>query len=158
MPEPTPSASQILAEWTIADPATDSTRWQEGVRRHHAGSSGDPAGPGEAGELLCSALTHYVANGSVITFSDAASPETMLAHTIWNVLSAGVRGSGGNGPGADTSRRLRIALAAVRRGGYQPQGLGGSGMMAGAFDSGGRAVMVAACQALRLISMSRPLA
>lgn len=145
--EPSPSVDDILAEWTILDPAADTVRWRNGVERHRAGLDDVPGSPDETTNLLCSGLTHYVANGSVITASDTVTPETMLQHTIWNVLSAALHACREAGLSADSGKQLRLALAAARQGGYQPQDLGGAGLMAAAFDPAGRALMSAALQA-----------
>lgn len=139
-----PSAEQILVEWPIADPGTDLARWQDGMGRYEAGSLDDSAEMGESAELMCAALTHYVAGGSVIMGSSGESPETALAQTVWNVLVATVHGSGGNNLSADSNRCLRLALAAALRARYQPEDLGGSGLMAEIFDEDSRAVMAVA--------------
>ena len=135
---------QILVEWTVADPGADLARWQAGIRRYEAGSLDDSAEMGEAADLMCAALTHYVANGSAIMGSSGESPETTIAQTVWNVLVATVHGSDGNNLSADSNRRLRLALAAARLARYQPGDLGGSGLMAEIFDEDSRSLMAVA--------------
>lgn len=139
-----PAVSQVLAEWIIADPVTDLARWQEGMSRYEAESLTDHAGLGETAELMCAALTHYVAGDAILVGSANESPETAVAHTIWNVLAVTLQGGCQTRLSADTSRRLRLALVAVRKGGYQSQDLGGSGFMARFFDSRSRGLMAVA--------------
>lgn len=144
MPEVGPSVDQILAEWTIADPAADVARWQEGMDRYEAGSLDGGAQLDQVAELMCAALTHYVAGASIITGWADESPERAAARTIWNVFVATLGGRDRSGLSADSNRRLRLALAAARRGGYQPVDLGGSGFMARFFDGDGRRLMALA--------------
>jgi hypothetical protein len=138
-----PSVDQILAEWTIADPGADLARWQEGMDRYEAGSL-NGARLDEAAELMCAALTHYVAGASIITGWADESPERAVARTIWNVFVATLGGGSKSGLSADSNRRLRLALAAARRGGYQPADLGGTDFMARFFDGGSRRLMALA--------------
>lgn len=93
---------------------------------------------------MCAALAHYVANGSAIMGPPGESPEAALAQTVWNVLVATVHSSAGNNLSADSNRCLRLALAAAQRARYQPEDLGGNGLMAEIFDAGSRAVMAMA--------------
>lgn len=144
MTESRPSVNQILTEWTIAEPAADRARWQEGIRRYEAESLDDYAAMGAAAELMCAALTHYVADGSIITDTTAEPPETALVQTVWNVLVATLHGGSGNSPSTDSDKCLRLALAATRRGQYQSGDLGGNGLMAEAFDEDSRILMTAA--------------
>lgn len=139
-----PSVGQILSEWTIADPAADLARWREGMARYEAGALADGAELGAVAELMCAALTHYVAGASIISGWADESPETAVARTVWNVLVATFKRGGGNSLSADSNRRLRLALAAARQGGYQPEDLGGSGFMAGFFEGGSRRLMALA--------------
>lgn len=142
--ETPPSSAQIVAEWIIADPVGDSARWRDGIRRYEAGSLDDDAAMGEAVELMCAALTYYVVDGTMTGDLEGESPDTAAAQTIWNVLVATMYGRGGKPLSTGSTKCLRLALAAVRRGGYQAKDLGGNGLMAEVFDDGSRALMTAA--------------
>jgi hypothetical protein len=139
-----PSSAQIAAEWVITDPAGDLARWREGMRRYETGSLDDGVAMGEAAELLSAGLAHYVADGTVVGDSGGEPPETAVVQTIWNVLVATLHGGGGGQLSAASARCLRLAVAAVRRGGYQAEDLGGNGLMAEMFDDDSRARMAAA--------------
>jgi hypothetical protein len=143
-----PSTDQILAEWALGDPAADLARWQEGMSRYEAGPSAGRADMGETAELMCAALTHYVAGRSIVMGSAGQSSEMAVARTVWNVLVAALQGSRGTGLNADSSRHLRLALAAARRGGYQSSDLGGNGSMSQIFDAGSRTLMSTALSEL----------
>lgn len=148
MSETGPSFAQIVAEWIITDPVGDSALWREGMCRYEAGSLDDGAAMGEAAELMCAALTHYVADGTAIGDIGGESPDTALEQTIWNVLVATLYGGGGKPLSAGSAKCLRLALAGVRRGGFQAEDLGGNGLMAEVFDDGSRALMTAALSGL----------
>jgi hypothetical protein len=151
-----PSVDQILAEWAIDDPAVDLARWQEGMSRYEAGSSADCTDVSETAELMCAALTHYVAGSSIIVGSAEQSSEMTVARTVWNVLIVTLQGSRGTGLNADSNRRLRLALAAARLGGYQSSDLGGSGLMSQGFDAGSRTLMSTALSELVADGNVRP--
>jgi len=148
MTETAPSSAQIAAEWTIADPAGDSVRWWEGISRYEAGSLDDGAAMEDAARLMCAALVHYVADGTLIGDIEGESPETALEQTIWNVLVATLHGGGGQPLSAGSAQCLRLALAAARQGGYQAEDLGGSGVMAEVFDDDSRGLMIDALSGL----------
>jgi hypothetical protein len=143
-----PSSAQIVAEWIIANPADDLARWREGIRRYEAGSLDDGAAMEEAAQLMCAALTYYVADGTVIGDTGGVSPDTVMAQTIWNVLVAALHGGGGKAMTAGSAKCLRLALAAVRQSGYQAEDLGGNGLMAEMFDDGSLDLMTAALSGL----------
>jgi hypothetical protein len=143
-----PLAAQIAAEWVITDPVGDLARWREGMRAYEAGSLDDGAAMGAAAELMCAGLAHYVADGTVIGNTEGESPETAVAQTSWNVLVATLHGGGAQPLSEGSARCLRLALAAVRRGGFQVEDLGGNGLMAEMFDNDSRAVMAAALSGL----------
>jgi hypothetical protein len=148
MSEMGPSSEQIVAEWIMTDPVGDSDRWREGIRRYEAGTLDDVVAMGAAAELMCVALAYYVADGTVVGDMEDESPEEVVAQTIWNVLVAILHGSGGKPLSVGSAKCLRLALAAVRRSGYQAEDLGGNGLMAEAFDDGSRALMAAALSGL----------
>ncbi|MGH3157650.1 MAG: hypothetical protein ACRDNF_13875, partial [Streptosporangiaceae bacterium] len=143
MTETAPSDAQILAEWVMANPAADSARWREGIHHYESASLDDGGIMGAAAELMCAALTHYVADGSIIVSAPDEAPEIALAQTIWNVLIATLQGGGGSRT-ASSDRCLRLGLAAARQAAYQPEDLGGNGLMAEAFDEDNRALMMRA--------------
>jgi hypothetical protein len=103
----------------------------------------------EAAELMCAALVHYVADGTVIGDVEGESPETVMEQTIWNVLIATLYGGGGQSLTAGSAKCLRLALAAVRRGRYQPRDLGGNGLMAEVFEHDNRGLMADALSGLQ---------
>jgi hypothetical protein len=141
-----PSAQEVLAEWTEADPAADLAKWQEGLRRYESGLSG-AAELDDAAELMCAGLASYIAGRSVITGWGNESAHTAVARTTWNVLAATLDERFAGQLTAMAGRRLRLALVAVRACGYQPQDLGGGGFMAGFFDARGRHLMALALSA-----------
>jgi hypothetical protein len=83
----------------------------------------------------------------VIGDSEGESPETAVEQTVWNVLVATLYGDAARPLSAGSARCLRLALAAARRGEYQAQDLGGSGLMADVFDDYSRGLMVDALSA-----------
>jgi hypothetical protein len=143
-----PSPAQIVAEWIVTDPVGDSAHWWQGIRSYEAGSLDDGATMTEAAELMCAALVHYVADGTVICDIEGESPETAMEQTIWNVLIATLYGGARQSLSANSAKCLRLALTAVRRGRYQPRDLGGNGLMAEVFDHDGRALMADALSGL----------
>jgi hypothetical protein len=148
MPETKPSSAQIVAEWVIANPADDSARWQEGMRRYEAEPLDDGTAMEAAAELMCAVLIYYIADGTVIGDIKGESPETVVEQTLWNVLVASLHGGGGQPLSAGSAKCLRLALAAARRGGYQAEDLGGNGLMGEVFDDDSRALMTAALSGL----------
>lgn len=138
------SDGQILAEWPRPDPVADAARWREGMSRYEAGSLQGAAEVAEAAESMCAGLAHYVAGSDVITGWAGSPRETAVARTIWNVLIAVLQGDGEEELDAASARRLRLALAALRRGGYQPAGLGGNDFMARFFDARSQKLMTQA--------------
>jgi hypothetical protein len=148
MPDVPPSPDQILAEWEISDPAADLAQWQEGMSRYDSGSAADGADPGQAAELMCRGLTHYVAGSSILPATAEQSAELLVARTVWNVLVTTLHEARRTGLGAAGGRRLRLALAAARQGGFQAADLGGSGVLVQVFDSVSRSLMSAALSGL----------
>lgn len=148
MAETGPSSAQIAAEWIIADTVSDSARWWEGIRRYETGALDDGAAMEEAARLMCAALVYYVADGTLIADIEGESPETAVEQTIWNVLVATLHGGDGQPLSAGSAQCLRLALAAARRGGYQAEDLGGSGLMAEVFDDDSRELMTDALSGL----------
>lgn len=144
MSETGPSSAQIIAEWIITDPVADSARWREGMGLYEARSLDDDRAMGEAAELMCAALTHYVVDGTVIGDIGGESPDGAVAQSIWNVLVATLHGGSGKPLSEGSAKCLRLALAAVRRAGYQAKDLGGNGLMADVFDNASRGLMSAA--------------
>jgi hypothetical protein len=147
MPDVLPSLDQILAEWAISEPAVDVAQWQEGMSRYESGPA-DGADPGQAAELMCHGLTHYVAGASILPAAAGQPADAMAARTIWNVLVTTLREARAAGLGAESARCLRLALAATRQGGFQPADLGGNDAMAQVFDSLSRSLMSAALSGL----------
>lgn len=144
MTEVAPSPAQIGAEWTVTDPVGDSARWREGISRYEAVSLDDSTAMEKAAELMCAALTYYVADGTVICELGGEPPDTLLTQTIWNVLVATLYSRAGTPPTAGSAKCLRLALAAARQGGFQPADLGGNDLMAELFEDTSRAQMSAA--------------
>jgi hypothetical protein len=145
--EAAPSSAQIVAEWSPADPASDSARWREGISLYEAGSLDDGITMETAAELMCAGLTHYVVDSTVICDLGDEPSDAAVAQTIWNVLVATLYGSGGTPLSAGSAKCLRLALAAARQGGYQAEDLGGNDLMAEVFDDASRARMSAALTA-----------
>lgn len=142
-----PTTGDILREWVVSDPAVDRQRWQEGVARYDKGDVDDYGEMCASAELMCHALTHYL-QGDVITPGDTdQGPEAQLAQTIWNVLVATLQGNDETSFGRQAEKQLRLALAAVRRGGHQSEDLGGSGMMQPIFDDQARRLIMTAALA-----------
>jgi hypothetical protein len=148
MPDVPPSLDQILAEWEISDPAADLAQWQEGMSRYDSGSAADGADPDQAAELMCRGLTHYVAGSSILPATADQPAEMLVARTVWNVLVTTLHEARRTGLGAASGRRLRLALAAARQGGFQAADLGGSGVLVQVFDSVSRNLMSAALSGL----------
>lgn len=138
-----PLLTEILAEWTMADPGSDLVRWHDGLSLYESGNLVGQDAADEAAEMMCAGLTHFLA-GEPLPEGWAGEPsETAVARTIWDVLTTTLQG-GTAGVGAGWGRRLRLALAAMRQCGYQAQDLGGNGFMAGFFDTGSRQLMTLA--------------
>lgn len=157
MAEVGPSVDQILAEWPIDGPAADLARWQEGMRRRE-GPWPQPDGlsPGDVADLMCAALTHYVAGASILPASADQSADMMAASTIWNVLFATLQEAHQNGLNPASSRRLRLALAATRTGGYQSADLAGGGLLSQLFEMHHRGLMSTALSQLPTGAESQP--
>ena len=139
-----PSSAQIVTEWAMTDPASDSARWREGISRYEAGSLDDNIAMETAAELMCAALTYYVADGTIICDLQGEPPDTAVAQTIWNVLVATLYSGAGTALTESSAKCLRLTLAAARQGGYQPEDLGGNDLMAELFEDASRARMSAA--------------
>jgi len=138
-----PLVAEILAEWTMSDDAFDLGQWHEGLSRFESETAAAHGGLDDAAELMCAGLTHFVA-GKPLTMTWASEPsETALARTIWDVLAV-IFADRADGLSDNSARQLRLALAAVRQCGYQPQDLGGNGFMSGFFDAGNRERMTLA--------------
>lgn len=138
-----PLLTEILAEWTMADPGSDLVRWHDGLSLYESGNLVGQDAADEAADMMCAGLTHYLA-GEPLPRGWAGEPsETAVARTVWDVLTATLKG-GTAEVGAGWGRRLRLALAAMRQCGYQPQDLGGNGFMADFFDAGSRQIMTLA--------------
>ena len=144
MIEAAPSSAQIVTEWAMTDPASDSARWREGISRYEAGSLDDNIAMETAAELMCAALTYYVADGTIICDLQGEPPDTAVAQTIWNVLVATLYSGAGTALTESSAKCLRLTLAAARQGGYQPEDLGGNDLMAELFEDASRARMAAA--------------
>ena len=135
-----PSVAEILTEWTMADIGSDLARWHEGLGRYESGTLAHRDEVDEAAELMCNGLTHFLAGEPVTIGWAGEPPETTIARTIRDVLTATLPGDAA-ALSAGSARRLRLALAAVRRCGYQAEDLGGNGYMRGFFDAGNRQLM-----------------
>jgi hypothetical protein len=142
-----PLPEEILAEWSAADPGSDLAGWQDGIRRYESGNLAEQADVDEAAELMCAGLARFVAGQSLSLPQgwSGESPESAVARTIWNVMTATLPGATA-GLTAESGRRMRLALAAMRRCGYQPQDLGGNGFMAALFDARTRQFMTEALE------------
>jgi hypothetical protein len=103
--------------------------------RYESGSLDDSSEMQDSAELMCAALTHFLAGSTINTGSADESPDIEVAQTIWNVLVAVLHRDCAGELGTDTNRQLRLALAATRKGCYQSVCLGGTGVMAELFDN-----------------------
>ena len=150
-PEPQPSAAapggptvaQILSEWTPGSAAEDLARWREGMTRYDAAPAENRTEMRASAELMCAALTHYLQGGNILAGSADLAAD--LTQTIWNVLVASLIGNNEATWDAGAERHVRLALAAARRAGLQPETMGGRGTFDKIFaDRGNQMLMQAA--------------
>lgn len=157
-PQPSPAArggptvAQILSEWTLGSPAEDLARWREGMARYDAAPVENQAEMRASAELMCAALTHYLQGGNILAGSPDIAGE--LTQTIWNVLVASLIGNDQTTWDAEAERHVRLALAATRHAGLQPEALGGQGTFDKMFDDRGNQMLMQA--ALWDLSRSGP--
>jgi hypothetical protein len=137
-----PTAEEILAEWEAGSGAADLARWREGMARYNAAPIENRAEMRASAEMMCAALTHYLRGSNIL----AGSPDTdgQLPQTIWNVLVASLIGNDQTTWDAEVERHVRLALAATRRAGLQPETLGGRGTLAKIFDDKGNQMLMVA--------------
>jgi Protein of unknown function (DUF2510) len=147
-----PTVAQILGEWTTRSSAADLARWQEGIARYDAASVDNRAEMRASADLMCSALTHYLRGDSILAASADAATE--LTQTIWNVLVASLLGNDKTTWDAEVERHMRLALAATRHAGLQPEAMGGRGTFDQIFDDRGNQMLMQA--ALWDLSRSGP--
>jgi hypothetical protein len=147
-----PTVAQVLAEWDSGSPAADLARWREGMARYDAASLENRAEMRASAELMCAALTNYLRGNDIF----AGSPDTAgaLAQTIWNVLVASLLGNDQSTWDAQVERHVRLALAAARHAGLQPESLGGRGTLDRIFEDRGNQMLMQA--ALWDLSRSGP--
>ena len=147
-----PTVTQVLAEWNSGTPAADLARWREGMARYDAAPVGNRAEMRASAELMCAALTHYLRGNDIF----AGSPDMpgSLAQTTWNVLVASLLGNDQSTWDAQVERHVRLALAAARHAGLQPESLGGRGTLDRIFEDRGNQMLMQA--ALWDLSRSGP--
>jgi hypothetical protein len=129
-----PTVAQVLAEWDSGSPAADLSRWREGIARYDAASLENRVEMRASAELMCAALTNYLRGNDIFT----GSPHTAgaLAQTIWNVLVASLLGNDQSTWDAQVERHVRLALAAARHAGLQPESLGAAALSTGSSRTG----------------------
>ena len=147
-----PSIGQILAEWRPAAPDADLARWREGMTRYGDAPLENRAEMRASAELMCSALPHYLRGTDITAGTQGTSGELM--QTIWNVLVASLMGNDQTTWDAQVERHMRLALAAARHAGLQPESLGGRGTFNRIFDDKGNQMLMMA--ALWEMSTSGP--
>jgi hypothetical protein len=147
-----PSVGQILAEWSPAAPEADLARWREGMTRYDDAPLENRAEMRASAELMCSALPHYLRGTDITASTRGTSGE--LVQTIWNVLVASLLGNDKSTWDAQVERHMRLALAAARHAGLQPESLGGRGTFNQIFDDKGNQMLMLA--ALWELSTSGP--
>jgi Protein of unknown function (DUF2510) len=147
-----PTVAQILGEWATGTPAADLARWREGMARYDAAAVENRAEMRASAELMCSALTHYLWGDNLLTASADSAGE--LTQTIWNVLVASLLGNDKTTWDAEVERHVRLALAAARHAGLQPEAMGGRGTFDKIFDDRGNQMLMQA--ALWNVSRSGP--
>jgi len=147
-----PSVAQILAEWSPAAPEADLARWREGMTRYDDAPIENRAEMRASAELMCSALPHYLGGADITAGTQGTSGE--LVQTIWNVLVASLLGNDQTTWDAQVERHMRLALAAARHAGLQPESLGGRGTFNQIFDDQGNQMLMLA--ALWEVSTSGP--
>jgi hypothetical protein len=152
VPPEFPTVEDILAEWRAGSAAEDLARWREGMARYDAAPIENRAEMRASAELMCAALAHYLRGNNIL----AGSPDTdgQVPQTIWNVLVASLLGNDQTTWDAEVERHVRLALAAARRAGLQPEALGGRGTLAKIFDDTGNQMLMVA--ALWRLSTSGP--
>jgi hypothetical protein len=101
---------------------------------------------------MCAALTHYLQGDNILAGSPDMAGE--LTQTIWNVLVASLIGNDQTTWDAEAERHVRVALAATRHAGLQPESLGGQGTFDKMFDDRGNQMLMQA--ALWDLSKSGP--
>jgi len=147
-----PSVGHILAEWSPGAPEADLARWREGMTRYGDAPLENRAEMRASAELMCSALPHYLRGADITAGTHGTSSE--LVQTIWNVLVASLMGNDQTTWDAQVERHMRLALAAARHAGLQPESLGGRGTFNRIFDDKGNQMLMQA--ALWEISTSGP--
>jgi hypothetical protein len=147
-----PSLAQILAEWSPAAPEADLARWREGMTRYDNAPIENRAEMRASAELMCAALPHYLRGTDITAGTQGTSSE--LVQTIWNVLVASLLGNNQTTWDAQVERHMRLALAAARHAGLQPETLGGRGTFNQIFDDKGNQMLMLA--ALWGVSTSGP--
>lgn len=147
-----PTVRQVLAEWDSGSPAADLDRWREGMARYDAAPVENRAEMRASAELMCAALTHYLRGTDI--FAGPPDMAGALAQTIWNVLVASLLGNDQSTWDAQVERHVRLALAAARHAGLQPESLGGRGTLDRIFEDQGNQMLMQA--ALWDISRSGP--
>ena len=142
VPPELPTVEEILAEWSAGSAGADLARWREGMARYDAAPVENKAEMRASAEMMCAALPHYLRGSNIL----AGSPNTegQLAQTIWNVLVASLLGNDQTTWNAEVERHVRLALAAARRAGLQPEALGGRGTLAKIFDDKGNQMLMEA--------------
>jgi hypothetical protein len=147
-----PTVTEILAEWDPGSPAADLARWRVGMTRYDTAPIENRAEMRASAELMCAALTHYLQGNNVLAGSPDMTGE--LTQTIWNVLVASLLGNDQTTWDAEVERHMRLALAATRHAGLQPEALGGRGTFDKIFDDRGNQTLMQA--ALWDLSRSGP--
>jgi Protein of unknown function (DUF2510) len=147
-----PSLDRILAEWTPASPEADLARWREGMARYDDAAVENRAEMRASAELMCAALTHYLRGTDITAGMPGTSGE--LVQTIWNVMVASLLGNDQTTWDEQVERHMRLALAAARHAGLQPESLGGRGTFNDMFDDKGNQMLMLA--ALWEMSVSGP--
>jgi hypothetical protein len=138
-----PSIAQIIDEWQLGNADTDLARWREGMQRYDAAPLDNRGEMRAASELMCAALTHYIAERTII--DDTSEHGVEIGQTIWNVLVASLHGNDQTTWGPEPERHVRLALAAICRAGLQPADLGGNDSLKMIFDDrGNQMLMIAA--------------
>jgi hypothetical protein len=137
-----PTDAQILDEWEPGPDADDLARWQEGMARYDAAPVENRSEMRASAELMCAALTHYLQGGNVLAGRPDMAGE--LTQTIWNVMVASLLGNNEQTWNATAERHVRLALAAVRRAGLQPEALGGRGTFGALFEDRGNQMLMQA--------------
>lgn len=143
-PNAGPSVEEVLAEWRLDDAEADLARWAEGMARYDAAELDNRPEIQAAAELMCPPLAHYVAGQMIFEDTAFRDAEVDLRQTMWNVLVASLFGNDASSWGPEVERRVRLALVATRKSGYQANDLGGSGVFSPLFEETGSRMLMAA--------------